>query len=144
MFSSVRSGCTDNYRDLAAFVKPPLCPFVQASLISVRINFFNLFSRANRYTIRSPITDLEPSTTNHIDVCPIFYQRRQFFSRKWDYLKKERKVEEMLRDESLRNIQVEENERSRILQLWCKIFKTKILWRSILYIVGISRFSASL
>lgn len=40
-------------------MKPPACPFVCAGLISCanQFFFFNLFSCANRHTIRSPITD---------------------------------------------------------------------------------------
>lgn len=71
---SLVSFCTVNYRGSPFFVKPPACPFVCASLISVRINFFffNLFSCANRHTIRSPITDSLRPCTIYIDIRPIF------------------------------------------------------------------------
>lgn len=71
---SLVSFCTVNYRGSPFFVKPPACPFVCASLISVRINFFffNLFSCANRHTIRSPITDNLRPCTIYIDIRPIF------------------------------------------------------------------------
>lgn len=71
---SLVSFCTVNYRSSPFFVKPPACPFVCASLISVRINFFffNLFSCANRHTIRSPITDSLRPCTIYIDIRPIF------------------------------------------------------------------------
>lgn len=71
---SLVSFCTVNYRGSPFFreaTSMPLC-LRESDFRANQFFFFNLFSCANRHTIRSPITDNLRPCTIYIDIRPIF------------------------------------------------------------------------
>lgn len=71
---SLVSFCTVNYRGSPFFreaTSMPLC-LRESDFRANQFFFFNLFSCANRHTIRSPITDSLRPCTIYIDIRPIF------------------------------------------------------------------------